>query len=206
MNDLVDRFCESRHRWLIVTGVTVVLGLLTVLPLADQYSALHAENDELVAQLDEAERLTAALPQFEQRVQEKVNELQQVEQQTVSEQNVGDYRNKLIGCARDSGCQVRKINIGQARTRKWAAGDDPRDPNPAAQPDETHSPFVLETRQVTLSITGSLAAIEKLLTRMEADNTMSHFKFLELRPTGKSRRAVQADLELSCFALSRNNA
>lgn len=206
MNDLIDRFCESRHRWLIVTGVTVVLALLTVLPLADQYSALHAENDELVAQLDEAARLTAALPQFEQRVQEKVSELQKIERQTVSEEKVGEYRNKLIGYARDSGCQVRRINIGQARTRKWTVGDNPREATPEARPDAEATPFILETRQVSLSITGSLTSIEKLLTRMEADDTMSHFKFLELRPTGKSRRAVQADLELLCFALNRNKA
>ncbi len=96
MNDLIDKFCGSRRRWLIVTTVTGVLGLLTVLPLVDQYSTLCNENSELGDQLGEAQRIAAALPKFEKRVNEKLQELNQVEGQTVPEESVGAFRNKLI--------------------------------------------------------------------------------------------------------------
>ena len=39
------RFCESKHRKLIVTGVTFVVGLLLVMPLVDSIRAGGDEKD-----------------------------------------------------------------------------------------------------------------------------------------------------------------
>lgn len=206
MNELIDQFCESNRRWLIVTAVTSLFGLVMLLPLADQYSALCGEQDQLTEKLTEAQRLTEDLPAFEKRVAQKRLDVESLEQRTVPADSVSVYRNKLIEFARDSGCQVRRISFGASRERPWLETDHPLESKTEKKQKNKPTPFVLETRPVTLSIVGNMGAIKKLLTRVHTDDTMRHIKFFELRPIGKDQRSVQMDLELWCYALERASA
>ena len=54
---LAENFCTSRHRWLIVTGLTLGIALATVLPQVDEYLAIRSERadlDEHLLQASEA--------------------------------------------------------------------------------------------------------------------------------------------------------
>lgn len=206
MNDLIDHFCESKHRWLIVTSVTVVLVLLTVVPLVDQYNTLCSEYDELSGQLTEVQRLTADLPVFEKRVGAKLEELNALDQQTVNQEAVSNYRNKLLEFARESGCRVRRISFGSARSRPWHEEDDVMSTSVPKQAGSKPTPYAVETRPVTISVDGSTSSIKKLITTVQNDSTMQHVKFLELRPAGSRQEQVQMDLELWCYALERPSA
>ncbi|HEY3395048.1 MAG TPA: hypothetical protein VGK58_20255, partial [Lacipirellulaceae bacterium] len=55
------RFCESKHRWLIVIAGTFVVGLVLVLPLVDAYSAGRDEKAALLTELDSAKNVAAEL-------------------------------------------------------------------------------------------------------------------------------------------------
>lgn len=206
MNELIDQFCESKKRWLIVTAVTGLFALALLVPLADQYTALCNENDELSARLLQVQRLAADLPAFEERVVQKHTEVNRLQERTVPEEAVSVYRTKLVEFARDSGCQVRRISFGTSRSRSWYEQDGPLAASGTREKDVKPTPFALETRPVTLSIAGSMGAVKKLLARVHADDTIRHIKFFELRPIGKDQRSVQLDLELWCYALTRANA
>ncbi len=101
---------------------------------------------------------------------------------------------------------MSRISVGAADARPWRLGDNAL----ATEPDETEevesTPYFLETRPVTLSITGPLSSVKQLLSRVQEDSTMQHVKFFELRPTGRDRQSVQLDVELWCYALNRASA
>ena len=93
---LLRRFCESKHRTIIVIAGTFVVGLLLVLPLVDVYCAGLNEKEALLAELESAKQVAESLPLVESRVAEKIAQLQTFEQRTVDEQSLPALREKLV--------------------------------------------------------------------------------------------------------------
>ncbi|MEN1680101.1 MAG: hypothetical protein AAGJ46_10945 [Planctomycetota bacterium] len=201
-NELIDRFCESRHRTLIVIGATLVAALVTVLPQVDQYLDLRAEQDEKAEQLVEAGQTAELLAGLRERVTATTAQREALESRTLRADAVPRWRNTLVNMVRESGCTVRRISLGAVRTRRWRENDwplaDPKD-NTAGK----DTPFALETRPVSLSVTGSIGEVRDLLARIESDGMLVHASGLEMRPTRQDGREVQMELELWCFALER---
>lgn len=202
VNELVDRFCESRRRWLIVTGVTFVAGLLTILPQADHFFALSSDQEDLQENLTLAARAADLLPGYVERVAEETKTRQSLEERTLDAERAPVFRNRLVDFVRESGCQLRRINISPAKTRPWRQGD-----NPVATEDKQAKPtaFLLETRSVVLSVSGGSASINELLQRLEDERLIYHAERLDLKPAVKNRRGVQLDLELLCYALTHES-
>lgn len=199
--EVIDRFCESRHRTLIVTSATLVVALATVLPQVDQYLNLRAEQDEKAEQLVEAGSTAELLTTLRERVETTTAELEALESRTLPGEAVPDWRRTLVGMVRSSGCTVRRISLGAVRTRRWREKDRVlADAKEKAGPD---TPFSLETRPVSLSVTGSIGEVRDLLERIEGGGMLVHANGLELRPTRQDGREVQMELELWCFALER---
>ena len=65
------RFCEFKHRKLIVIAGTFIVGLVLVVPLVDVIRAGRDEQEDLLAELDSARNVAAELQAFEARVAEK---------------------------------------------------------------------------------------------------------------------------------------
>lgn len=199
LNPLIDRFCDSRRRWLIVTGVTFVAGLLTVLPQVDQYFARCDEQQKLEETLVAARRAAEELPAVSVQAEAETETLAALEQRMVDKERLPVFRNSLVTLVRESGCQMRRINVGAAKSREWKHGDHPiNEADKRAKP----TPFTLEMRPVNLSVTGSTIEVRDLLTRIEKEQMIFHAKTMDLRPTGRNRRGVQMDLELWYFALT----
>lgn len=201
--NLVDRFCESRHRWLIVTGVTFVAALATVLPQVDQYLSLLADEDAKTKELLEAGQTAELLEGMRVRVATTTDELTALESRTLPADGVSAFRNGLVDIVRESGCQVRRIGVGSVRTRQWHEHDDPLSEGKNAEGPK--SPFKLETRPVNLAVTGSMSEVRNLLTKIDESPMMTYAHGLTLKPAGRGD-SVQLDIELWCFALSRGKA
>ncbi|MEM8864814.1 MAG: hypothetical protein AAGF31_04640 [Planctomycetota bacterium] len=203
-HEMIDRFCESRYRWLIVTAVTLVVALATVLPQVDQYLSLHADELEKAEELAEAGRTVQMLDKLRERVEETSQKLEALERRTLPNEAVSDFRNQVVRMVRESGCQVRRIGVGAVRARTWRENDKPlADDKYKAGP---NTPFLLETRPVSLAVTGSTDEVKELLTKIETNGMLTHAKGLNLRPAGRSGGDLQLDLELWCFALQRGKA
>lgn len=198
---LIDRFCDSPRRWLIVTGVTFVLGLVTLLPQVDYYFSLRQEHQETQAQLATASTAAEELPAFENRVVQQEGQLIALQQRTFAEGRLSEFRNELIELVRSSGCQVRRINAGEPQTRPWTQNDSPT--VASADKNAKPTPFALETRSIHLSVAGSMQSVINLLDGVEATGMMFNTKSLELRPTGSDRHGVEMDLQLNCYALTQ---
>lgn len=201
ITQLIDRFCESQRRWLIVTGVTFVVGLLTGLPQVDVLLTQRDEQKNLEEELVRASRSSSRLATFKERAATETAALEQLEQRTVDEQRLPEFRTALVDIVRESGCQMRRINVAAVRSRPWKQGDNPVTEVENRKAKST--PFTLETRSVSLSVSGSTQSVRSLLTRVQDEQKIFHAKTMDLRPLGRNRRGVQMDLELWYFALTR---
>ncbi len=198
----LERICNGPHRWLIVTGVTFLIALLTILPQADVLLAARAERADLEEHRESATETVAVLPQYEALVQEKENELATLTQREVDEEHITEFRRWLVEAARQAGCQVRRVDLATPQHRRWALKDSPLAEAPKKLAPQDASPFDLETRSVTLSVTGTTPEIHALLRTLDADRRVKHTNSISLRPTGRSRTQIQLDLNLWYFALA----
>ena len=200
--ELIDRFCDSPRRWLIVTAVTFVVAIVTLLPQVDQYLAARADEDEQSEKLAEAGIIAEELPGFRERVADTTTQLDALVERTLPADRVAPFRNQVVNLIRESGCQMRRISVGAVRSRAWRENDHPLIEGKHSKGKET--PFSLETRAVSLSVTGNMTEIRQLLSRIESNGMMMHARTLDIRPTSRGAGLIQADLELWCFALNRS--
>lgn len=201
---LAERFAYSPHRWLIVTAVTLVIALATSLPQVDQLFAERSERAELEAQLAHAVKTAARLPEYERRMSEEQQKLQELRKRQVDEAGVTDLRSWLVNAARNAGCQIRKIDLASATRRPWLADDHPLDtPTKQDSKGKGLTPFVLETRSVSFSVTGTASEVFALLKAIDADQRLLHTHSVELRPVARNTDDLQLDLSLKYFALVR---
>jgi hypothetical protein len=197
------RFCESKHRWLIVIGGTFVVGLVLVLPLVDVYSADRDEKTTLLAELDSAKRVAGELKQFEKRVAEKLAELQVYEARTVDDGSLPALRGKLLDFAKETQCSIRRLSVGNVMTRPWAPGEDPISPVEGPKRGESKSMFVLEWRPVSVSLSGTSTGLRTMLDRLAASKMLMHAKSIEMYPSSPTRQSLTLDMELWYFTLAR---
>jgi hypothetical protein len=197
------QFCESKYRWLIVIAGTFIAVLVLVLPLVDVYRAGRNEKETLLAELDSAKQVAAGLAQFERRTAEKLTQLSAFEARTVDDDSLPALRGKLVDLAKDTSCNIRRLNVGAASSRPWIAGEDPTAPAGIAKPDATKSGFMLEWRPVSISLNGTSANLRTLLERIAAAGMLMHTKSLEMYPSSPTRQNLTLDMELWYFTLTR---
>lgn len=196
--------CESRYRWLIVISVTLGVGLTTLLPLADDYLDGKTEKSDCLEELRNARLEVADLGKLKSRIDQLKSELVEIEGRTVSESTVSEYRGRLVDFARTSGCQLRRITVGDGQTRPWRDGDDPVDSKGKAE--EQLTGLILERQPLVISVSGTVSGLKSLLEQMRNERLLMHVRSMELRPTGQTRKQVTLDLELWFFDLHTKTA
>jgi hypothetical protein len=203
--ELLRKFCESRHRWLIVTAVTFVVGLLLVLPIVDVYYAGLDEKSALATELDSARVVASEIKVFESRYSERQGQLAALEARAVDDGSLPALRGKLLEMAKEARCSIRRLSVGATVARPWLVDDDPLAVKWDAQNKEARKTtgFALEWRPVTLSLSGTSADLRALVERLMATGMFMHTKTLEMFPSSPSRQSLTLDLELWYYTLKR---
>jgi hypothetical protein len=175
-----------------------------VLPLVDVIRAGHDEKEALLTELDSAKSVAAGLEKFEAQVKNKLAELDVQEKRTVNDESMPAMRDRLVGFAKETACSVRRITVGSATSRAWTPGQNPIGPAETKQADAT-SPFKLEWRPVSLSLSGTSASLRGMLDRVGASGMLMHAKSFEIYPSSPTRQTLTLDLELWYYTLARRN-
>jgi hypothetical protein len=183
----------------------MVLGLVLLVPLVDVYLADRREKEALSAELEIAHKNAGLLDRFEKRVTAKLTELETLEGRAVPEERVAGLRDELVTYARDTGCHVRRLVVGQPQSRPWLVEDHPVKPRKDNQKTPEKTSFTLEQRPVTISLSGSLTNLRAMLDRLESHEMFVHTKSFELRPTSVNRKTLTLDMDLWYFALVRGS-
>lgn len=204
MDDIIVKFCEDRRSWLVVIAGTLTLGLVLVLPQVDEYVAVCVEQADLAEKLAAAKQSAEQLPGFEIRRAEQVEVIAERLRRTLNEQNEPDFRNDLVMMVRESGCQLRRLNVGTAVSRDWGEGDDPLETTFDKKLAATG--FKLERRQVSLSLVGPSSNVRRLIEQLEQQDKQGHVQSLDLKPDRGDGRRAELSLELLYFTLARPSA
>jgi hypothetical protein len=202
-NSLTRKFCESRYRWPIVATATALTALATVLPLVDEYFDNRSSRSGLSEELVRAQQTASALPEYERRTAAVSSDLEALERRAVDDTTLAPFRSRLVDVVRESGCQIRQIEVGAPTRRPWAQRDDPLTETQQSRGKEGVTPFSLERRSVTLAVDGSMPAIHDLLARLEQEKTLSHPHRIQLQPASTGGETVMLELELWLFAMAR---
>jgi hypothetical protein len=206
MNDsLTRKFCESPHRWAIVATATGLVALAALLPMVDEYFDKRSSRSELSEELAAARQTAKLLPVYERQAAEVGKELETLEARAVDEPGLARFRSRLVDVVRDSGCQIRRIEVGAPTRRPWKENDEPLS-ELSESAGEGATPFSLERRSVILAVDGSMSAIHELIAQLEKEKTISHSHRLQLQAAGGGGESVTLELELWLFALSRTAA
>jgi hypothetical protein len=199
------RFCESKHRKLIVTAGTFVVGLLLVMPLVDVIRAGLDDKEALLTELESAQTVASELKPFESRVNEKLAELKSLEGRTVDDNSLPQLRSKLVDFAKGT-CSIRRLNVGAVGSRPWQPGQNPLATTPDKKLATTTSNFILEWRPLNISLSGDSASLRSMVERLAGSGMFMHIKNLEMYPSSAKRDSLTLEMEIWYFTLARKGA
>jgi hypothetical protein len=178
--------------------------MVVIWPAADDYIALRAQRVKLARNLARNQVLVEGLPRLRDQTLEAEKKLHALEMETVSPDRIHVFRGHVVELVRQSGCQIRRIQVGDDLTRSWEDGSDPLDANWASQSDQETNVYDLHLRPFSVSVNGPLTAVKDFLQRLEQSKTLAHTKGFTLRPDGPRREEVVLDIELVLLALENH--
>jgi hypothetical protein len=197
------RFCESKHRKLIVIAGTFIVGLLLVMPLVDVIRAGRDEKEALLTELESAQSVASELTTFEARVNEKLAQLKTLDGRTVNDATLPVLRSKLMDFAKETTCSIRRLNVGGVGSRPWQPGQNPLATTPDKKPADANSNVILEWRPVNLSLSGNSASLRSMVERLASSGMFMHIKNLEMYPASPKRDSLTLEMEIWYFTLAR---
>jgi len=197
------RFCETKHRKLIVIAGTFVVGLLLVMPLVDVIRAGRDDKEALLTELESAQSVASELQPFETRVTNKLAELKSLEGQTVDDSSLPLLRGKLMDFAKETTCSIRRLNVGGVGSRPWQPGQNPLATTPDKKLPSANSNFILEWRPINLSLSGNSASLRSMVERLASSGMFMHIKNLEMYPSSPKRESLTLEMEIWYFTLAR---
>ena len=200
------RLIDHPRGMMIVITLSFVVGLALVLPLADEYSALREEADNLLHELSEAQKEHKNLPLFEKRIAKQQAELAAWEDRAISDEEASEFRHRMVTLVRESGCQVRRVSLSDPRQRDWMQDDDPVRTINTKGKKKQKTEYQLKSRVFSLSISGSADHVRALLLAMHKEQPLAYTRSLSLRPADADRKEVVLELELWLFELAKKKA
>jgi hypothetical protein len=196
------RFCESPHRKLIVIAGTFIVGLVLILPLVDLLRAGRDEKASLLAELDSAQNVAAEMKEFETRVAEKLTQVKGFEARTVDDESMPALRGKLVDLAKETGCSIRRLNVGATAARAWKPGESPFAQTSDRKPADAAPTIQLEWRPVSISLSGTGSSLRSMVERVAGSGMLLHAKSLEMYPSSPTRQNLTLDMELWYYTLA----
>jgi Tfp pilus assembly protein PilO len=202
---ILRRFLEhpSRH-WAIIAAI-LGMGLTTVLPAADELSRSRQDR----AQLEElAARMRSEVADLEDvrlRTREEQQRLKKLEALAITAEQVPLFRQEIVDWARTAGCQVRRIRLGSARSQGWQEGGSLFE-STSAKRRKLNSPYVLQMQPLSVSVSGTLPKVKRLLTELHSTDRMIHCENLSVSPSSDDRREVVLNVDLTLIDLTKSEA
>jgi len=187
--------------WGVIT-LTFAIGLAVILPAADEYTASRDRQAQLTATLENTRSIVARLDEFEGMVAQRLQKLEELENRTTRDQQAQAFRERVVTMVRESGCQMRRVRLGQPTSRRWHENDNALD-QVASITKGPETVLMLNVQPVSLSVTGTTAGVKSLLEQLHRSGKLMHTKSFALRPAGlENAKEVLLDVEFLLFDLT----
>ena len=206
---LLRRFLAYEKRKEAVIIGTIVAGLVVVWPATDEYIAARQRTHDVRIQREQAEVEIAKLPQFERMHGIKTNELEVLASQLVGADAAQKLQSDIMELGRRTGCTVLRANPSEPSKRVWHENDHPvagaKLRNPGGE-----TPFQLEKRQLTLSITGPMNGLYAFLEGLNRIDKVIHAPAMDIKGGnpggGNDNDTGTLNMTLSLFDLTKRDA
>jgi hypothetical protein len=205
IEQLLWRFLEYRKRKQAVIIVTILTGLVAVWPAADEYIAARSRYSDARSDLEETERQLNNLPKFTQLFEKRRSELEKLEKQSLDPDAAQALRGTLLQLIRETGCTMRYVRLSDPVRRDWLENDDPLGIKSLTERGG-ETPFQLVTRQMSVSISGPMANLNKFLERLNGIERLIHTNSISLQRSGQRTTTTALDMEILLFELARKSA
>lgn len=204
---MIDRLCrtiiEHPKRNLLVITLTLVTGVMLVLPAVEEYSAAQSRGGIAREKLDEASGAAANLPQMQAALQAKKRDLEALERKAVTEKDVEHFRDELQKLIREAGCEMRVVNIdGSPFRRPWKSNDHPLRTDSAGDLGQD-TPFELVQWKAHLQIEGPMGSIYKFLERVSQMDRFIHAQQVTMKRSDVDENQTQLLMDVTLFNLER---
>lgn len=187
------QFLEYGKRKQAVIIVTIITGLVAVWPAADEYMAARERIRSAQSELEESRQQVDKLPQFTQMFEKRNAELKDLEERTVTRKAAQLMRDEVTSIARREGCRMERLVLGGELRRDWTENDAPV--NHTAIVDRGgDTPYQLVTRQMTVSMEGSMKNVKQFLSELHDLKRMIHTKSISLSRNSLGKMDVNIDL------------
>lgn len=203
---LLRRFLAYEKQKQVVIIGTILTGLVVAWPATDEYIAARNRTHEARKKLEEAGLAIAKLPQFTRLHQLKTKELEVLSQRLVGDQAARKLQSDLTELGRQTGCTVLRVQLGDPSTRVWNENDHPVS-GTKLKNTGGETPFQLETRQITLSVTGPMDGLYAFLEGLHRIERVIHPRSMSMKGgnsmVGNDDQVGLLDLTLSMFDLTK---
>ena len=193
---MLQRLITHPRRGLIVMTVTLLAGLLFLLPAIDSYQHAGSRLSDLAAELDSHHDDISRLETWRSRCEEQRKQVAILEARAIATDELDGLRSRLVDVVHQSRCTLRRISIGEPRLRDWMnEGDNPlEDRPPEGATGET--PYLLETRQLALIAEGPLGEVKQLLAALEKTDGLIHAATMTVRQADHADGVIALEINM----------
>jgi Tfp pilus assembly protein PilO len=195
---------HEKRRWIVITA-TFLTGVLIGLPAVEEYMAAGARMRDAQEKLTEAKRQLQHLPELKRLFDARKQELQGLEAKAVTPQEIANLHATLQQLIRETGCEMRRLDIGEPSTRAWMSSDSPtRRGKVGALGQET--PFQLVSRTAVLRMEGTMTNLYRFLARVSQLDRFIHTRQVRLDRSQRNEEVTELEMQFELFDLVRKKS
>lgn len=184
-----------------ILGIGSFVATITVgVPWVDEYLQRRRDVQELVGLRAELDQSTQRDQRLTQIATQLVTSLETMQKRSIEESEAAKVRDVLTEIVRKSGAKLRHIDTRTGNQRPWGISDD--DARRTTEPDfgqESH--FVLTTVAIELKATGSVEAIDKILSEIAGQGWLLSTTTLVISPAEDKSADVALEIRLNAYGL-----
>ena len=203
----LPRVLEHPARRPIVIIVTLALGLLALLPAADDYLTALSDRHTMKELLQRAKNDKLEIGELKQIRDQRIHEAKQLAKRGVPAKDVFRLRDSLVDLLRENGCRLNQIDLGEIQVREWLKDDNPVRPlilkKSDPERDRQQTPYQLESHTIVLSASGSLDKLRQFLSKVHALKRMIHTETVSIRVAAGAKKQFVLEMELRLFHLGQ---
>lgn len=198
VNQLMDTGSVKSKQRLAIWAITSIVGVTCALPAWDRLVKHRGEVIAYETKLHEISHSVSNLALLRERVDafETTSEPDESKSGVDLAQRI---RESVTQLAQQTGCQIRRLTVGDSIARPWHIDDDPLSLDSPRDQDETG--LKLETRSLSLSVGGSLPQLTRLTLAISQLDQRAVPTSMTLE-RGRDDGHLTLDLAISVFDLA----
>jgi len=197
---LVD---HPRRQWIVIT-ITCLTLLAVTWPAVDDYSAAKTHRAELTRTLESTRASVEGLSRLESKLREQLTSVATLEAHVMTAEQSQLFREQFVELVRQCGCAMVGNRLSpETREREWYKEDRALSTVKPVSTKAEKTPFVLRTRQLSVSVEGSDTQIFKLLEELSKKGHLIHTSRFQMKKRDEDQEKVGLDLDMILIELAK---